>query len=159
MGDVFVQVSFDVPNFAKHLSAQDPVALVMRAHLYAEAALIRLIESTFVRKEAFDTVTRLQFLSKVDLAIALGKVDPRGRGGYAALNKLRNRFAHDLNTQLVEKDELDFYNALSDKQREFANASRKPKLPLMGRLRCDLVGLIMHLEAMANKAPRGFTQP
>jgi len=149
MTEAHFKVSFDVPTFAQHLNAQDPVAVVVRAHLYVESALIRLIEAALVRREALD-VTRLPFLTKVNLAVALGKIEPKDRDAYAALNRLRNRFAHDLRTQLADQDELDFYNTLSHKQRKFADTLRKPEMPFMGRLRCDLVGLIMQLEAAAN---------
>lgn len=144
------QVSFDVPTLVKHLSAEDPLGLVIRAHIYVESALIRLIETALIKRDALD-VTRWRFPLKVRLAVALGRIDPSDRPAYDALNRLRNRFAHDLHTELCDQDERDLYNTLSDKQRQIADNQRKPEMPFMGRLRCDLIGLILQMETAANK--------
>ena len=49
---------FDLDTLVEHLSTEDELALVIRAHLYVEAALVQLIESTLVNKQAID-VARL----------------------------------------------------------------------------------------------------
>ncbi len=145
MAKVF-QFPFNVPEWTEHLNAKDPVALVIRAHLYIEALLIRLIEAALVRKDALN-VTELQFPRKVKLAVALGKIEPKDHTADLAFNKLRNKFAHNLGTQLTEQDELDLHNSFSDTQRELAKdlRERDPQMPFMGRLRCDLVALMMQL--------------
>lgn len=134
---------FDIHALFEHLNNRDHLALVIRAHLYVEAILISKIEAALVNKERFDSAT-LTFPTKVKLAVAMGKVDENERAGLTALNKLRNRFAHDLNAQVAEQDELAIYNALSKRQRNFVDELRNTDgLDYMARLRCDLAGLII----------------
>jgi len=108
---------FDFPTLITHLNAEDPLALVMRGHLYIEATLIRQIESALVNKKAFATA-QFPFPAKVSLAVALGKVDIADAGGFTALNTLRVKFAHNVEMKLTEQDELNLYNALSPSQRK-----------------------------------------
>jgi hypothetical protein len=140
-----VPLPFDIPTWGEHLNSKDPLAMVIRAHLYVEAILIRRIESVIVNKQLFDSA-RLQFSTKVKLAAALGKVDDADEPALNALNKLRNGFAHNLATQLQEQDERDFYNAFSKRQRSFVDHLRTQvdeQVDCMVRLRLDLVGLII----------------
>lgn len=142
--DVPIKAPFDVPTWTNHLNAQDELALVIRGHLYVEAALVQQIETALVNKEGFDA-ERLPFPVKVKIAVALGKVAPADVGALSVLNRLRGRFAHDLNTKLNDKDELDLHNALSAQQCQIVDNFRKPEMPLIGRLRCDIVGVILTL--------------
>jgi hypothetical protein len=137
-----VPLPFDLPVLIGHLNTTDPLALVIRAHLYVEAILIRHIETVVVNREQFDSA-RLPFRTKIELAVAIGRVDPADVGALNVLNSLRNKFAHKLDTLLQEQDESKLHNALSERQRRFVNASRTLPLDYMGRLRCDLVGIII----------------
>ena len=134
---------FDIPTLIEHLNSKDHLALIIRAHLYVEAILIRHIETALANKGRFDAAT-LTFPKKVSLAVAMGKVDPAADlSALNALNRLRNKFAHNLDTQLQEQDEHDLYIALSKRQRVVVDDLRKDELDYTGRLRCDLVGLIV----------------
>jgi hypothetical protein len=135
---------FDLKTWASHLSADEPLVLVIKGHLYVEAALIQLIEAALVNKQKFDPA-RLPFRMRVKLAVALGKIDPADACSLIALNSLRNQFAYDPNTQLTEKDELNIYNTLSPTQRNIVDSLRQPKMPFIVRLRYDIVGLILML--------------
>jgi hypothetical protein len=126
----------------EHLNADDPLALVTRGHLYVEAVLIKQIETAIVDKKAFDSA-RLTFPTIVKLAVALGKVAKADAGGLGALNDLRNKFAHNVETTLTKKDEEDLYHALSLNQRKKIHVSRKAEKILPRRLRFDIMGLIM----------------
>ena len=140
-------VPFDVPTWTEHLNAKDPLALVIRGHLYAESALVRHIESRLADKKVLE-VSRLQFGMKMKLAAALGGIGPDDIGVLEKLNDLRNKFAHNLETQLTDKDELDLYNTLTPKQRKIVDLMRKPELPFLGKLRCDLMGIILTLQGV-----------
>jgi hypothetical protein len=132
---------FDFPTLITHLNAGDQLALVMRGHRYVEAALIKQIESALVNRQAF-AVARLNFTTKISLAVALGKIDPADVGGFTALNALRVKFAHDVETTLTKQDELNLYNALSPSQRKIIEGPREAEMMLLGRLRFDIIGLI-----------------
>ena len=139
------RVSFDMSTLSRHLNANDPLALVIRAHLYVEAALTRKIESALVNQSGFDSA-KLPYPTKVKLAVGLGKIDARDVGGLIGLNGLRNRFAHDLDTQLNEQDERDLYNGFSTVQQRIADSLREPDMVFMGKLRCDLIAIIVSAE-------------
>lgn len=148
------QMPFDVPTLMAHLNTEDPLALVIRGHLYVESALIKQIESVLVNKQEFDSA-RLQFLTKVRLAVALGKVDRADVGAFAALNRLRSQFAHNVDTKLTDQDELDLYNTLSQRQRDRVDSLRKPGMAFLARLRLDVLGIILALLTVTTveKAP------
>lgn len=139
-----INVPFDVPTWTEHLNTADPLALVIRGHLYVEAALVQRIEAAITNTEGFDAA-RLSFPLKVKFAVALGMLDPADVGALTALNTLRVKFAHDLRTQLNDQDEADLHNALSRQHRLLVDALRRPEVPFIGRLRCDIVGLILRL--------------
>jgi hypothetical protein len=129
------------PTLMSHLGVEDPLALVIRGHMYVEAALIKQIESALVNKNAFD-IAKLNFPTKITIAVALGKVDIADARGFTALNTLRNKFAHDVQMTLTNQHELDLYNALSPSQREMIKAPRKAQTMVLHRLRFDVISLI-----------------
>lgn len=144
------RVSFDVPTLTRDLGSSDPLALVLRAHLYIEGALIKRIEEALTRPDAID-VARMQFPTKLSLAIALGKLESTEKTAFLQLNRIRNRFAHNLRTELVEKDEQELYGSFSLVQRRLADSLREGKnLPFLGRLRVDLITLITEAEDPVN---------
>jgi hypothetical protein len=134
---------FDIHTLFEHLNNKDQLALIIRAHLYVEAILIRKIEAALVKRERFDCAN-LTFPNKVKLAVAIGRIDDADRAALIALNGLRNRFAHRLDTQLQEQDELELYSSLSKRQSKFVDELRNTDgLDYTARLRCDLAGLII----------------
>jgi hypothetical protein len=87
----------DIPQFIKHLLAQDDVALIVRMHLYVEVLLERLIAASVENPGALGK--RMSFDSKVKLASALGVLGDL-ESAVRAINEVRNKAAHDLNFQL-----------------------------------------------------------
>jgi hypothetical protein len=142
-----VKGALPFPTLMAHLNAEDPLALVLRGHLYVEAALIKQIESAPLNKKALVNKKTLKgakhnFPDKVKLAVALGKVDPPDDRGFIALNDLRNDFAHEVNMKLTEQNESKLYDTLSPSQREIPDVARKPEMTPRDRLRFDIMGLI-----------------
>ncbi|HEY0888659.1 MAG TPA: hypothetical protein VGE38_03490 [Nocardioides sp.] len=83
-----------------------PLELILRAHLWTEAMLNRVIQSRLVNPGAL-RVDRTSFAAKVDLAHALGAIEQTNVAWFRSLNKLRNRLAHELDgeptiSELVE---------------------------------------------------------
>jgi len=129
------------PTLMTHLNAEDPLALVLRGHLYVEAVLIKQIEAVIVDKKAF-TCARLPFPTKIKIAVALGRIDRDDARGFNALNDLRNDFAHNVETKLTKQDEENLYNALSPGQRKMIKGPRTAETAFLRRLRFDIIGLI-----------------
>ncbi len=84
-----INVPFDVPTWTAHLNTSDPLALVIRGHLYVEAALVQRIEAAIANKEGFNTAT-LPFPLKVKFAVALGRLDPADVGALLILRLHRS---------------------------------------------------------------------
>jgi hypothetical protein len=135
---------FDIPKWAEHLNANDPLAMVVRAHLYVESILNRRIERLLVKKGRLNVV-KLKFEMKLNIAASFGAIPDEDYPALKKLNDFRNGFAHNLEKQLTEEDERDLYNCLSAHQRRIVNSildRNGPKCPFIGRLRADLGGLI-----------------
>ena len=95
----------------------DDLGLILRAHLYLEAVLTELIQERLNEPDSLD-LERLNFATKVDLAIALAVIHHSEKAPLAFLNKLRNRFAHHLDARLTEQDERQFVNSFAIEQRQ-----------------------------------------
>jgi hypothetical protein len=115
--------------------------LVVRSHLYIEAVLTQLIEERLEEPYALD-LERLNFNTKLNLAVALGAVQKSEKPALVLLNRLRNRFAHKLNAQITKQDARQFLNSFASEQRKeikggthFANTIPYLHRCLYGRLR------------------------
>lgn len=123
-----------VDLFARQLLRADLLGAVIRGHAYVESNLIQLIESALPDPGALD-LTRVNFPTKRELAVAMRLLSKGGKPGYAALNRLRNKFAHNIDAQFLESDEQRLYRALSKAQKDRADgfvkffATKAPKLP------------------------------
>jgi hypothetical protein len=74
----------------------------------------------------------------------MGRVDEADCAALIALNGLRNKFAHNLETKLDEGNEAQLYKSFSKRQQTFVDELRDTVgLDHTGRLRCDLAGLII----------------
>ncbi|MEZ5193431.1 MAG: hypothetical protein R2734_13640 [Nocardioides sp.] len=78
--------------------------LILRAHLWMETMLNRVIQSRLVNPEVVN-VDRMGFAAKVDLAHGLGGVEPQNVAWFRTLNRMRNRLAHELDGEPTN-DEL-----------------------------------------------------
>jgi hypothetical protein len=54
----------------------------------------------------------MAFPTKINLAVALRLVRPSERSAYMALNQMRNRLAHDLNTKIDAAEEHELFKTL-----------------------------------------------
>jgi hypothetical protein len=93
----------EVKDFLGDVFRTDTVTFIIRSHLYAESKIIRLLSESLPNPRALD-IERMSFAKKVDLAYALTLVDERTRRTLTLLNKLRNRFAHNLKSEISEND-------------------------------------------------------
>src|ERR1700676_1817672 len=108
-----------VQAIGKALSKEDPLGVVIRGHLFVESQLIQLLEEALPDPGAID-LSRLNFPTKVDLAVALKLFSELRKRGYLALNKLRNHLAHNIDVELRESDERRLLQALTEEQKKLA---------------------------------------
>ena len=107
----------DEPYWSRFLETlQHGVGLVvvLRGHLYVEAAINTLILAKVPGFEPYLESTQFGFARKVEVATALGVLAPECAKGVWALNKIRNNFAHDLKREdLTKADDGRMKGALS----------------------------------------------
>jgi hypothetical protein len=101
----------DLVNFG------DELQVAIRCHLAIEHHLINVIESELKYPNEFST-SKLNFRQKVELAIALGKIDKGMKGTFLSINKLRNQFAHDMHKKITEQEMDELYSTLNSQSRE-----------------------------------------
>ena len=89
--------------YLRHLEKDDELHVLLRGHVYVEAALIQLIESKLANPQALK-VAGLNFPLKVRLATALGLLSGDVAMLCKRLNDLRNRVAHQLDKELTHED-------------------------------------------------------
>ena len=102
--------------FFESLSVEDDLGMVVRAHIHVEAMLLEMIDLLVPNPEPLKKM-ELEFHQRVTLAVALGKLDEKEAPALRALGKLRNDFAHRLDTQLSKDRVNNLYNALSADQK------------------------------------------
>lgn len=107
---------FTIDEFMEVLNGEDELGAVIRAHIHIEALLLELLGLLVKDEEALRKLN-LEFSQSVDLAIALG-LGPEHAKGLRAFGKLRNEFAHDLNSKLSDTRINNLYESLSAADKE-----------------------------------------
>lgn len=107
----------DAPTIASFLGfvMGDDLGMVARSHLSLEAGLNQLLSDVAPEGGELD---RLPFLAKVDVCIALRRVLPELRPAFLVVNRIRNRFAHDLHASATEIDALNLMAAIPARFKE-----------------------------------------
>jgi hypothetical protein len=98
-------------QFFPAVNDKDAMKKIIWVHALIERVLIRHIRKALPHPEAID-LRPFPFLVKVDLAIALGQLRADVRGSMAAVNSIRNRYAHAPATRLTARMTSDLWNAL-----------------------------------------------
>ncbi|HEY9756051.1 MAG TPA: hypothetical protein V6C97_12870 [Oculatellaceae cyanobacterium] len=93
--------------------SQDLTLVVLKGHLLVEEMLEKLIEENFREPNHFKDA-RFTFLQKCRLAQAILGGEPSVWNNVLTLNKIRNRFAHDLEPKNMQKLIDDWISINSD---------------------------------------------
>ena len=141
-----VREAFDC--FMEQVGKQsDPVMIVLRAHLYAEAAMNNLIRIRLPHREVLTRKNVLKYAQKLLLVQALGIFDSRIIGALRALNNLRNDFVHEIDKQLTFDDVLKIGASLEkklQKLREKAGSDTVKTLKLLLSFVCGRLNAALH---------------
>jgi hypothetical protein len=92
----------DVQQLRDHLSDSSGQTAVLKAHLWVETMLNGLIAVTLAKPDALD-FDRMAFAQKVNLALASGGLQESIAPCVKALNKLRNKLAHQLDADATDE--------------------------------------------------------
>lgn len=133
--DCFVELQF-APNI---------FSLIVRGHLYCEAALASLVRTRLVAPDELD-VDHLGYQLKVDLATALGFILPELKPALKALGALRNKYVHRLDYEVTEDDQRDFMNMFKSTLGPAAKYILRRGTEFPGGLRRTIIALWVGLE-------------
>jgi hypothetical protein len=107
----------------EHLNSDSPLEVLLRGHLWIEQELVAAISAALRDPEQLEPGGQhLSFPVRVRLAAALGMIRPPEVGGYLALNRLRNRVAHRLGSDIQPSDARDLLNAIGRNARNVYDA-------------------------------------
>ena len=98
------------------LQSEDELGLVVRSHIHIESHLMELVDSFFQSPDYLERMN-LGFDQKVSLAQACG-LNPQFAAPLRVLNKIRNRFAHDLDSILDCTQVRNLYESFSPGNKE-----------------------------------------
>lgn len=131
------QYEQEVPFFVADLLKEDDLGAVVRTHIRIEHALKVLVRA-MIKDPSFYERMDLDYASTVLLAGALG-ISSEVIPSLNSLGTLRNKFAHDLSTQLDANAVQSLYESLSSNQKEDVQKlarelwlSHKPNEPFPG---------------------------
>lgn len=79
------------------------LAAFLRGHLWVEARLNAVLEAILVDPSAID-LSRESFARKIALCRAVGGLSPTGAEAILAMNRVRNRLAHNLDADVTDAD-------------------------------------------------------
>ena len=113
---MIVKPPADEEQFISALTGEDELGVVVRAHIYVEATLIELVEALAINPQHLKPM-ELDYFQRVNLAIVLG-LNPEHGPPLLALGKLRNAFAHRIDTRLTKDRVENLYKALSQNDKE-----------------------------------------
>ena len=134
------QVQATIDLFISKIFADDPLTMVVKAHLYIESALLALLKAYLEKPEILET-DRLTFPSKVQLGIALGLIEPQLEEVLIKLNRLRNRFVHNLEARLGKHDAFDLMGSLELFEQKSVGYQLK-KLGAHGSTHMEIISMV-----------------
>jgi hypothetical protein len=102
----------DVLEFVQTVGgASDDVACVLRLHALCELFLDQVITSRIVRGNLIVDDDRFTFHHKLQVAAAIGGLDPYTGGALRKLTKLRNRCAHERRPKIAPAELIEIGEA------------------------------------------------
>lgn len=109
------------------LEVDEPLQFVLRGFLYIEAELITLVKEKFVVPDVID-LAQVRFETLLRLSVALGLLEKPQIHVYLKLNKVRNAFAHNLETVITKQAVIDLANTFTpDVRKDVETAFRSFK--------------------------------
>src|ERR1700704_5206504 len=103
-------------KFHAALQGEDELGVVVRAHIHIESRLMNLMELWFVAPEYLSKLA-LEYEQRVMLAVAC-RLNPAFASPLKVLGRIRNRFAHKLDSSLDTQQVRNLYEAFSPKNKE-----------------------------------------
>lgn len=117
----------DTALFNEQMKDSSILAILLKGHLWTESCLNRALDISFKEPNAAN-LDRVPFSAKLDLALASGALTKDEVAPLRALNKLRNRLAHELDVGISEQNIRDLEGTLTGKLKVGYNAVHEEEL-------------------------------
>lgn len=153
----------DLDQFVKEANDKNTLYAILRGHLYIERELVKLLNLKLENPQHILN-HNFGFVNKIRLAVALGLLDIESMEAYIAFNTVRNKYAHQLDYKLNEKDlktiikqfsiplEQDYIKGVLNPSTSFLKeasfSNNNGNLSLIARCRGIIVILWRHLKSI-----------
>lgn len=110
----------DIPSdseFLEIVNLDDYFSVAIKGHQCIDTVLSQLLSASLPDPHKIEIV-RLSYGLKVDFATAMQLLQSDSRPSFTAINKLRNKFAHDPNTVFDINEAINLCNTLSIAQKQ-----------------------------------------
>lgn len=123
--------SFEIGEFREHLTGDNELQVVLRAHLYLEHVVIEFMKEA-LPKHHFLKMDRINFRTKVEIAASLDLIPDELIPAIMKVNELRNNVAHDLRYVVSGRDKKKFFDLFPDLGKELIlyGGEKRNKYPL-----------------------------
>jgi hypothetical protein len=132
-------------EFHRHMQSDDPLGMVLRAHLFIEREITIILRHLLPEPSQVDW-DRWRYATRVDLVAALEVFDRHMIQAYRSVGRLRNKVAHNLDQEIDEAKQAEFLNTLDAEFREAVIAGTEGE-PFPEPLRLALTMIVMQLAA------------
>ncbi|WP_053781789.1 hypothetical protein [Paenibacillus xylanivorans] len=116
MEEIHKDFSKQHDKFMLDTSSESNLQTILRAHLYIEYELEKMLLSTLVHPEILKG--KLRFIDKVRFVFALDLLPLETMSSILKINKLRNAFAHELEYSFSEADFDQLMESFSEEQKK-----------------------------------------
>lgn len=110
-------------SFISSILAEDELGVAIRSHIYVESALDSFIEE-FILDFSYIKKMQLDFSQRVNLAVAVG-FPKEYAPALMHLGRIRNKFAHRLDTKIDKPSMKEFYKSFSPEQKNLIHLTFK----------------------------------
>lgn len=100
--DLNIMIDKDVQEFMDATNDEGELQIILRGQLYIEHEIEKLLRLRLVEPQIYFRSNPM-FNSKLNLVVALGLLPKNKMSAYDKLNKLRNKFAHELRYKVTEE--------------------------------------------------------
>ena len=115
------------------VNQEDDLQIAIRCHLVVEHFLVKIIQVKLPISNEFSP-SRLTFRQKVELCVALDGIRREKKGVLLYINKLRNKYAHDMGHKVSEQDIQELYSLLDADDRDALAITSYDELGPEGKL-------------------------
>jgi len=119
------------------LLGEDDLGVIVRASIMVEAELMDIISTMMPKKTELKKIEKFDFDKKKILAISLG-MNKDLEGPIQQIQKIRNRFAHEISSSFTKADADNLYSSLGEFDKRVLNQTYRTaaeKLGNPGRLK------------------------